>query len=100
MHVPPLLAFFIVFSIVAATAMTFRYWILEPEKVQAAAARLVASIIRYARFAYLIVRWPVSLAISWIVVLGATCVYVPLCLAWVLLCKVAGEPAKITIKLS
>jgi hypothetical protein len=96
--VSPLLALSLLLSIAATACAAYRYWDREPEKMQAAVKRLLTSAWRAAKLAYRVVRWPVTLVIAWAVLILAAPLYLAFALVWVLLSKVAGRHATITIK--
>ncbi len=99
MHTVPLaLAIILHLSVIAATVAAYQYWDRHPEKAQAAVGRVLRPIWRGLRLSYRIARWPITLVISWAIVLGMMPVYTFGALAYVLLSKVAGQPAKITVK--
>jgi uncharacterized membrane protein YfcA len=98
--VPPLVAGPLILLVFTTAIVVYQYWKKDREAVQQAAARLFAAITQGVRVSYLVARWPITLVISWVVIFLAACCYLPMCLAWVLIQKVRGEPAKINIKLA
>lgn len=90
----------LLFGNAALFTAAYLYWLKEPEKAQAVAVRVASSIWEAWVLAYKIIRWPVTLLTSYVILIALTVPYLLMALVWTTMRKIVGEPAKVTIKLT